>query len=70
MQQAIILEKVFYSEARMELKLKDWYLILLQCLERRKQRQQLLRLDDRMLKDIGISRADALKEARKPCWES
>lgn len=36
--------------------------------ERRRSRYQLMRLDDRMLKDIGISRADALFEGQKPFW--
>ncbi|WP_084332571.1 DUF1127 domain-containing protein [Marinobacterium jannaschii] len=31
-------------------------------------RRQLTRLDSHMLKDIGISRADALREAEKPFW--
>lgn len=35
---------------------------------RAKQRRQLLTLDDRMLKDIGISRIDAIIEANKPFW--
>ncbi len=34
-----------------------------------KQRRQLLTLDDRMLKDIGISRVDALRVARRPFWK-
>ena len=36
--------------------------------ERRRQRQALAGLDDAMLKDIGLSRADALFEADKPFW--
>ena len=36
---------------------------------RHKQRQQLLTLDDRMLRDIGISRIDAMAEAGKPFWK-
>jgi uncharacterized protein YjiS (DUF1127 family) len=36
--------------------------------ERRRQRLALLELDDRLLADIGVSRADALAEARKPFW--
>lgn len=36
--------------------------------ERRRQRLALLELDDRLLADIGISRADALAEAHKPFW--
>jgi uncharacterized protein YjiS (DUF1127 family) len=35
-----------------------------------RQRRELLALDERMLKDIGISRADALQEGRKPFWRS
>jgi len=36
--------------------------------ERAAERRHLLTLDDRMLRDIGISRADAANEARKPFW--
>jgi uncharacterized protein YjiS (DUF1127 family) len=32
------------------------------------QRRMLEELDERMLHDIGISRSQALAEARKPCW--
>jgi uncharacterized protein YjiS (DUF1127 family) len=35
---------------------------------RSRQRRVLARLDDRMLNDIGYSRADALSEAAKPFW--
>ncbi len=37
--------------------------------ERARQRRRLLQLDDRMLKDIGVSRADAVREASKPFWQ-
>ena len=36
--------------------------------ERLKQRAALAEMDERMLKDIGLSRADALAEADKPFW--
>ena len=36
--------------------------------ERINGRHALLKLDDRMLRDIGISRADAAREADKPFW--
>ncbi|MBZ2167374.1 DUF1127 domain-containing protein [Marinobacter sp. F4216] len=32
-------------------------------------RTQLARLPDHMLKDIGVSRADAEREAQKPFWK-
>ncbi|MBK7543492.1 MAG: DUF1127 domain-containing protein [Candidatus Competibacteraceae bacterium] len=33
-----------------------------------RQRRTLLGFDDAMLKDIGISRVDALQEGEKPFW--
>ncbi len=36
--------------------------------EIRRQRRALLSLSDSMLKDIGISRADAFHEGNKPFW--
>lgn len=38
------------------------------CMERSRQRQALSDLDDHHLKDIGLSRAAAMAEARKPFW--
>ena len=35
---------------------------------RRAGRRQLMALDDRLLKDIGMSRCDAEQEYRKPFW--
>jgi uncharacterized protein YjiS (DUF1127 family) len=37
--------------------------------ERAKTRRQLLMLDDRLLRDIGITRLDARGEADKPFWQ-
>lgn len=33
-----------------------------------RQRQELARLDDRTLADMGIDRTKAWEEAQKPCW--
>ena len=33
------------------------------------ERQQLAGLDDRMLSDLGVTRADVWREARKPFWQ-
>lgn len=35
---------------------------------RARQRRDLLDLDDRLLRDIGINRAEAEREASKPFW--
>ena len=37
---------------------------------RRQQRARLAALDRRLLADIGISRAQALEESRKPFWQA
>jgi uncharacterized protein YjiS (DUF1127 family) len=37
--------------------------------ERRRQRVALARLDDRMLRDIGLTAADVEGEASKPFWK-
>jgi uncharacterized protein YjiS (DUF1127 family) len=36
--------------------------------DRSRQRRTLLRLDDHMLHDIGLSRSDVEREASKPFW--
>ena len=39
---------------------------LRQALEVRRQRKALLALDDRMLADVGLSKADVYREAHRP----
>ena len=41
---------------------------LAMCVERHEQRVQLAALEDHALRDIGITRAEALREAEKPFW--
>ena len=38
-------------------------------LEKRRSRRLLQELSDYQLKDIGISRADAFREGRRPFWD-
>jgi uncharacterized protein YjiS (DUF1127 family) len=33
-------------------------------------RRELMRLDDHLLADIGLTRADAWREANKPFWDA
>ena len=42
--------------------------ILAVWIARAQQRRRLAALSDRSLKDIGITRCDALREIRKPFW--
>jgi uncharacterized protein YjiS (DUF1127 family) len=39
-------------------------------LSRRRERRDLRELDDRQLYDVGITRAQAERESRKPFWKS
>ena len=39
-------------------------------LERRRQRRELLKLNEHMLKDIGLSHSDAVREGFKPFWRA
>jgi uncharacterized protein YjiS (DUF1127 family) len=41
---------------------------LLDLIERARSRRNLSKLDDRMLRDIGLDRGTAHSEARKPFW--
>ena len=53
-------------------RLSDFSLLLVTLLQswcvRAQERRMLLQLDERMLKDIGITRVDAAREAMKPFW--
>lgn len=43
---------------------------LLRWHERSRQRAMLARLDEHLLRDIGLSRADVEEELRKPFWRA
>lgn len=46
-----------------------WLGFLLRMVRAIESRRQLAAMDDRMLSDIGISRADALREAGRRPWD-
>lgn len=43
---------------------------ILRWLELRRERKALADLDDYLLDDIGVTRNEALREARKPFWDA
>jgi uncharacterized protein YjiS (DUF1127 family) len=43
--------------------------VIRRALARRRQRQALTELDARLLKDVGISRAQVAAECSKPLWK-
>ncbi len=45
------------------------FLYVQRCFDVARERRQLLSLDDEALKDIGISRADAVREAGRSFWD-
>jgi uncharacterized protein YjiS (DUF1127 family) len=46
------------------------HLRLLDLVELRRQRQALAALDNARLQDIGLTRAEAEEEARRPLWDA
>jgi uncharacterized protein YjiS (DUF1127 family) len=53
---------------------RRWLVRVLEVLrtwsERARQRRELMSLDDNLLRDIGISRAEAMGEAAKAFWRA
>jgi uncharacterized protein YjiS (DUF1127 family) len=49
-------------------RLGDLMSVLFHFQERWRQRVQLAELDDRTLGDLGLTRADVLRESSKPFW--
>ena len=50
--------------------LRRWVGLVRRWRERSRQRQQLARLDRRMLRDIGITPDEAERECNKPFWRA
>jgi uncharacterized protein YjiS (DUF1127 family) len=44
--------------------------LLARCYDRHLQRQDLAELDDRLLRDVGLTRRDAHRECGRPFWQS
>ena len=48
-----------------------WLLVWLgAAMDRRDQRLRLATLDPHLLRDIGLTRAEAKAEAERPCWRA
>ena len=46
-----------------------WLVWLARCIRTIETRRHLAEMDDRMLKDIGVTRLDALKESHRAPWD-
>ncbi len=58
----------FFAPAVFRFSFTNLFERLLDWQERSSQRIRLMELDDRMLRDIGLTRADALYEFEKSRW--
>lgn len=45
----------------------EWQVVRLR-LARQRTRRLLVELDERLLRDVGVTRVDAMREAAKPFW--
>ncbi len=59
-----------YAASTRQRLLVDLVAMFERWLERRRERRALLRMSEGMLKDIGISAADAWQESEKPFWRA
>ena len=59
-----------FAPERKSLRLLDWLVAVETWLDRRAQRMELAELDDHMLHDVGLSRADVEREVAKPFWRA
>ena len=50
--------------------MRRWFMHLQRWRQLRHERRQLWSLSDTTLKDIGLSRADVEREARRPFWDN
>ncbi len=66
--QVVLLKRDRISPALLE-RLRGWLVKINQYRQNVQQRRKLAQLPDYLLKDIGVTRADALKEAEKPFWK-
>jgi uncharacterized protein YjiS (DUF1127 family) len=48
--------------------LRHWLALVLAWSARQRQRQALAELDDRMLRDLGLTPQDVRREIEKPFW--
>jgi len=58
-----VMRLVIRGESQLAVAIRNWR-------HRRQSRATLADMDDRMLRDIGVTREQVQKEARKPFWRS
>ena len=64
----VIVEGLSGSFARLPSGLRQPLVRLATWRRRARERAQLREMDERLLRDIGLTRAQVLEEARKPFW--
>ena len=57
------------TQAALTSRIKECIALLSRVIDRQRQRRTLLKLDDHLLKDIGMSRGEAIAEGCKPFWQ-
>ena len=63
-----VIDRAVILGARLWEDLKSLSVLVVAWQGRARERNKLASLDDRMLRDVGLSRADTEKEWRKPFW--
>jgi uncharacterized protein YjiS (DUF1127 family) len=59
----------YVGKAQLISRLQNLNALILLWINRYRQRKLLSSLEDHVLKDIGVTRIDALKESNKPFWK-
>lgn len=64
-----VLTRIHPSRRPAAVPVAGWFSLLAAMLRAAQSRRRLAEMDDRMLKDIGISRAEAFEEANRAPWD-
>lgn len=60
---------ISFERVRPAIRMQAWWARLKRWQELARERRQLAMLGDEALKDLGLSRADVLRESERPFWD-